>query len=92
MDYPKKQSLQKQSRKSKSAFSEEIEITDSHKTIAIQAGLNVEAEYTHFKEHHLSKGSEFARWDIAFNTWLRNAAKFSRNKRNLSSDTMAGVE
>jgi len=77
----KKRQANKPTKTNKSSFPEKMEIGESHRTIATQSGLDVEAEFIHFREYHLSRGAKFSRWDMAFNTWLRNATKFT--KKNL---------
>jgi hypothetical protein len=87
----KERQANKSTKTNKSSFPEAMEIGDIHRAIAIQSDLDVEAEYIHFKEHHLSKGSKFLRWDMAFNTWLRNAAKFTKKKSNSTTNPTSGV-
>jgi len=48
--------------------------------IAKATALSLDAAYEAeaFKDHHQSKGNRFVDWDAAFQTWLRNATKFSK--------------
>ncbi len=61
-------------------FPDDMTINDSHKEMARKFGLDVDSEFIKFKENHLSKGNEFKRWDMAFNTWLRRAYEYSQRK------------
>jgi hypothetical protein len=90
---PKKHGTNPPTRKNKSSsFPESMRPNESHRTMAGQWGLAVEDEFQHFKEHHLAKGNKFSRWDMAFNTWLRNARKFtSKNSRTETVNPMTGV-
>ena len=47
-----------------------------HAEKAKKLGLNLEAEAEAFIDHHSAHGSTMLKWDLAFNTWLRNATKF----------------
>lgn len=53
---------------------------DSHVDLARKLGVNLDAEFVKFLDYHGSKGSTFKNWDLALNTWLRNASEFSRGK------------
>lgn len=44
-------------------------------------GVDLSAELEAFKDHHMSKGSQFKDWDRAFRKWLGNAVKWSPSKR-----------
>lgn len=70
-----------------------MNINKDHQNLANTLSLNVEKEFLNFKEHNLAKGSRFVNWDLAFNTWLRTAAKFVKEKKssNVPRDVMAGV-
>jgi hypothetical protein len=82
-------SLKKQ--KTKSSFPVGMTTTERHKNIAFELGLNIEDEFECFKEHHTANGNKFERWDMAFNMWLRRAAKYSQKKSTTTSDVMIGV-
>lgn len=45
--------------------------------LASQLGVNVEAEFPKFCDHHDAKGSLFSDWQAALRTWTRNAARFA---------------
>lgn len=38
----------------------------------------ISSQLEHFRDHHLAKGSKFADWDRAFQTWMRNAKSYGR--------------
>ena len=40
--------------------------------------LNLDSEIEAFEDYHSSKGSKFVDWDRAFQTWCRNADKWSK--------------
>jgi uncharacterized protein YdaU (DUF1376 family) len=35
-------------------------------------------QFEHFRDYHLAKGSKFADWERAFQTWMRNAKQYGR--------------
>lgn len=49
----------------------------AHRERAVKSGQDIEELVPAFKDHHRAKGSRFADWDSAFNTWLRNDIKFN---------------
>ena len=57
----------------------EFVVSDEMKTWATKKGfnwLNLESETEAFLDHHASKGSKFADWTRAWQTWIRNADKW----------------
>lgn len=52
--------------------------TAYHHNLAAELGVDFSSEFTQFKDFHGSKGSTFKDWNLALNTWLRNAKKFNR--------------
>lgn len=67
-------------------FPEEgLEVTPEMVDFATDLGLSYEAikkASSHFKDHHLSKGSKFKDWKAAWRTWMRNSVEFkSRSAR-----------
>lgn len=82
----------KKSSKKKTALPENMNIENTHREMANRFGLNIDNEFQHFKEYHLSKDNKFARWDMAFNIWLRNAFKFLKKSPASSTvDIMMGA-
>ncbi len=59
--------------------------TIGHADIAFKYGLDLVAERDQFEDHHRAKGSTMVDWDRAFNTWLRNAAKWSTPDKKLTA-------
>lgn len=54
----------------------------AHFDLARDLGVDLRHEGPQFTDYHTAKGSTFANWDAALNTWIRNAAKFAeRNGR-----------
>lgn len=51
---------------------------DTHRRIAAECGVAVDAEATQFRDHHAAKGTLMLDWDAAFRTWLRNAARWGQ--------------
>lgn len=43
-------------------------------------GVDGKLETAQFLDHHRAKGSKFKRWDLAWQTWMRNAGKFARQR------------
>jgi hypothetical protein len=64
-------------------FPEGWEPNDAHKKLAKDHELDLVAETEQFEDHHRAKGSKFLDWDRAFNTWLRNASRWSNPDRTL---------
>ena len=67
--------------KAKREVPEDFSPTDANKIRATQLGVDVESERVAFVEHHRARGNRFADVSLAFNTWLRNAERFSRQQR-----------
>lgn len=59
-----------------------FEPKESHRIMATNLGVELAEEFVAFSDFHKSKGSRFIDWDKAFNTWLRNARKFTRSNGN----------
>lgn len=66
-------------KKRATALPEDWDVSESHRTLATQLGVDPDSEAEQFRDHHAARGSTFRDWDRAFNTWLRNAKKFDRN-------------
>ncbi len=76
----------------KKTFPHEFTINESHREKANNLSLDIDSEFEHFKEHHIAKGNQFADWGMAFHTWLRNAAKFSQQKKSFDkTNIMSGI-
>lgn len=43
-------------------------------------GVDGKLETQQFLDHHRAKGSKFKRWDLAWQTWMRNSGKFARQR------------
>lgn len=70
----------KKHKNKRTAFPDGMTIIEAHRELAQELGINAEEEFIFFKEHHIAKGSLFAYWNTAFNTWLRKAKKFTQEK------------
>ena len=55
----------------------DLEITQAQIEKCKLYGLDVFGLFENFKNHHGAKGSEFANWSMAFNTWINNEIKFN---------------
>lgn len=53
--------------------------TKFHYDLADHLFINLDNELPHFKDHYLARGAIMKDWNAAFNTWLRNAAKFKKS-------------
>lgn len=49
---------------------------DRNRELAKELGVNLQSEFDAFADHHQAKGTTFKDWNLALNTWLRNAVKF----------------
>lgn len=61
-------------------FPADFTLTENHHALASKHGVNLHDELMAFSDYHQSKGSTFKNWQLAFNTWLRNSAKFGGRK------------
>lgn len=55
-------------------------MTDKHRAFAAERGIvgqTAQFQFDRFKSHHGAKGSVFASWDQAWQTWVLNQARFS---------------
>jgi len=57
---------------------DDFEPNENNRATAEKQGVDLEQELASFKDYHGAKGSKFKNWNLALNTWLRNASKFSR--------------
>jgi hypothetical protein len=51
---------------------------------ALAARVDCDAQFAAFRTWHLSKGSVFADWSLAFDTWLARAPEYSRGNQQRS--------
>jgi hypothetical protein len=60
---------------------EQFEVTAEMRDWAAEKvpGVDVDAETETFLDHHGARGSKFVDWRKAWQTWMRNAHKWSRN-------------
>lgn len=65
-------------------FPENFAPTAGNVKLATELGLDLQREIDAFSDHHQSKGSTFKDWNLALNTWLRNAIKFGRRAQPVS--------
>lgn len=59
-------------------YPKDFAVNDGNQKLANQLGVDLQSEALAFADHHQSKGSTFKDWNLALNTWLRNAVKFGR--------------
>lgn len=55
-------------------------MTEKHRAFAAERGIigrAAEYQFDRFKSHHGAKGSVFASWDQAWQTWVLNQARFA---------------
>lgn len=53
----------------------------THRKLAVESGVDLNAELEKFRDHHTAKGTVFKDWDAGFRTWLRNAKEFKRTPK-----------
>lgn len=75
----KKQVLEKKPKKKLCEAPEKFTPNENNLSLAKELGLNIAQETQAFLDHHGSKGSQFKDWNLALNTWLRNAKKINAN-------------
>lgn len=75
----------------KSAMPEDFSPTDKHQELACEMDVSLQDEFQKFTDYHLSKGSLFADWGRALNTWLRNAKSFRGGYQRQQPQTRGGI-
>lgn len=80
-DNKKSQPSSKKAKTQKHAMPENFAPTEKHQALASELGVDLQEEFLKFRDHHGSKGSTYAKWDLALNTWLRNAKAFQRGQQ-----------
>jgi hypothetical protein len=63
------------------------EPTEAHRRLAVELGVSLKAEVQAFRDHEFKTPKSDA--DRAFNTWLRNAAKWASSKPSPGSEAAA---
>lgn len=72
-------SLNRKAKKTSSTeLPEDFEPSENNRLTAEKQGVDLEHELANFKDHHGAKGSKFKDWNLALNTWLRNAGKWAK--------------
>lgn len=51
---------------------------ETNQRLAKESGVDLAIEAAKFQDYHGSKGSRFVDWNLALNTWLRNAGKWAK--------------
>lgn len=68
-----------------STFPQDFTLTEKHREMARKHKVeNVEEQFEHFRDHHLSRGTVFKDWDAGFRTWLHRAAAYTPKAKNSS--------
>lgn len=57
-------------------FPKDLSPNERNRELAKELGVNLQSEFDAFADHHQAKGTTFKDWNLALNTWLRNAVKF----------------
>lgn len=70
----------KKSASKKVALPDEFKPTPQHIELANKLGVDLNHEFEQFKDYHKAKASKMVDWHAALRTWIRNAAKFAKNK------------
>lgn len=65
---------------------------ETHYVLAKKLGVHLDNEFEHFRDHHLARGSTMKDWNAALNTWLRNAAKFNKQKSGYKTRSERNME
>lgn len=77
----KSQPSPKKTKTKKYTMPDDFAPTEKHQELACELGVDLREEFLKFRDHHGSKGSTYAKWDLALNTWLRNAKTFQRGQQ-----------
>lgn len=75
---PPKTSALRASQTKKTRFPIDFAVNQNNAETATREGIALESALESFREFHLSKGSLFADWNLALNTWIRNENRFKR--------------
>ncbi len=81
----KSQPSPKKTKTKKHTMPEDFAPTEKHQELACELGVDLQEEFLKFRDHHGSKGSTYAKWDLALNTWLRNAKTFQRGQQGMKT-------
>lgn len=73
-------------------YPKDLEPNARNRELATQLGVSLEREFEAFSDHHQAKGSKFKDWNLALNTWLRNAVKFSGKSASKPAPVRAVTE
>lgn len=65
-------------KKSETGFPEGWKPNKNHAALASERSVDLREQAVQFEDHHRAKGSRYVNWDLAFNTWLRNASRWSK--------------
>lgn len=68
-------------KKNATQFPNDFSPNDGNKKLADSLGVSLDSEVPAFADYHQSRGSTFKDWNLALNTWLRNAVKFGRKSQ-----------
>lgn len=61
---------------------EDFTLTEKHRALAKKYNiLDVDEQFEHFRDYHLSRGTVFKSWDAGFRTWLHRAASFTPKQK-----------
>jgi hypothetical protein len=67
----------------------DLQLTQGMIEFAHECGIapsQVPHEWDRFRNHHESKGNTFARWDLAWYTWCRNAMRWTRQRNTAPAE------
>jgi uncharacterized protein YdaU (DUF1376 family) len=59
---------------------------NQHRVLAAELGVDLEAAFSKFADHHASRGKKFVDWNRALNNWLRNEREFTRGPKADKAD------
>jgi hypothetical protein len=62
-------------------FPDGWEPNEKHREYAAENNIDLTFQAEQFESHNRSKGNKYKNWDLAFRTWLGNAARWSRPRQ-----------
>lgn len=73
--------INKQTQKTKRGcqLPEDFRPNTHHLEIALTENVDLEMEFTKFKDYCLANGKKYLDWSAAFNNWLRNAGRYKKS-------------
>ncbi|MDF1820714.1 MAG: hypothetical protein P1U64_04040 [Alcanivoracaceae bacterium] len=70
----------------------DFEPTETEKQLAEEHGVSLAQELPQFKDHHAAKGTTMKDWHAGLRTWIRNAAKFAKQRQSTGVQQLSSAD